>query len=114
MSFGDYSVTLLQQFDLSHCIERSVKLQHHGSDAIQNLSIIQIKSWIKNSAANILGISANIITAYRQKVQEMNEASTIVLNCLTGSERSGIVALAISVILATQIKRPILTSKINY
>lgn len=110
MSFGDYSVTLLQQFDLSHCTERSVKLTRHGSDAILYLSILQIKAWNKNSATNILGVANNIITAYRQKVQEMNEASIITVNCLNGCERSGIISLAISVILATQNKRPILIS----
>lgn len=114
MSFGDYFVTIIQQFDLSHCIERCVKLSHHGSDAILNMSILQIKTWNKTSTANMLGIANNIITAYRQKVQEMNEASIITINCLNGSERSGIIACAIAIILATQIKRPMLTSKFTY
>lgn len=110
MSFGDYSVTLLQQFDLSHCTEKNVKLSRHGSDAILYVSILQIKTWNKNAASNILGVATNIITAYRQKVQEMNEASIITINCLNGTDRSGIVALAISIILATQNKRPLLIS----
>lgn len=108
--YGDYSITLLQQFDLSHCVERSVKLQMHGSDAIANVSILQTKTWTKNSTANILGIATNVITVYRQKIQELKNTTIVTINCLTGSERSALISCAITTILATQTKRPILIS----
>lgn len=46
-SYGDFSVTTQKQFDLSHCIERIVKVTMLGADAILYLSIVQIKSWPK-------------------------------------------------------------------
>lgn len=45
--YDDYSVTVLKQFDLSHCIERSVKVTMHGSDATLDIAIVQVKSWPK-------------------------------------------------------------------
>lgn len=45
--YDDFSVTVLKQFDLSHCIERSLKVTMHGSDAILDISIIQVKAWPK-------------------------------------------------------------------
>lgn len=47
LNYGDFDVTLLKQFDLSHCIERNVKVTIHGQDKIHYISLIQIKSWIK-------------------------------------------------------------------
>lgn len=66
---------------------------------------------IFSSTSNILAIAQNIITAYRQQLQETNQSSTLIMNCLTGSERSGIMALAIAAILASQSRRPILISE---
>lgn len=48
VSFGEFDVTLLRQFDLSNSTELNVKVMMHGSDAILNLSIIQIKTWNKS------------------------------------------------------------------
>lgn len=45
--FDDYSVTVSKQFDLSHCIERSVRVTMHGSDALLDITIVQIKAWPK-------------------------------------------------------------------
>jgi tyrosine-protein phosphatase non-receptor type 23 len=46
-TFGDFSITLLKQFDLSHCVERSLKITMHGSDAVLVTSLLQIKAWAK-------------------------------------------------------------------
>uniref|UniRef100_W4VRD8 Putative tyrosine-protein phosphatase non-receptor type 23 n=1 Tax=Corethrella appendiculata TaxID=1370023 RepID=W4VRD8_9DIPT len=115
-SYGDISVTLLKQFDLTHCIERSLKVTMHGSDFVLNLSLLQIKAWAKNSPDYILGIAQNIIDSYKQQNQSINNAKdmkTLIMNCLTGSERSPIVTLAIATILATQTRRPILINVVD-
>lgn len=108
--FGDFSVTLLQQFDLSHSIERSLKVVLHGSDAILNLTIVQIKLWAKNSPEHILGIAGNILTVYQQQSKELRQTGPVIINCLTGGERSGIVTVGIITILGTQTRRPALIS----
>lgn len=46
-NYGDFSVTVLQQFDLSHCTERSVIVSMHGADTTLNIAIVQIKVWQK-------------------------------------------------------------------
>lgn len=71
----------------------------------------QLTFIIFSSTSNILAIAQNIITAYRQQLQETKQNYTVIMNCLTGSERSGIMALAIAAILASQSRRPILISK---
>lgn len=113
MNFDDFSVTLVKQFDLSHCTELNLKLTMNGADAILDLSLIQIKAWTKSSPAQILGIAQNILVAYKQRSQEFNSHAPLIMNCLTGSERSGLIALAICAILATQTKRPILINVVD-
>lgn len=47
MHYDDFSVTISKQFDLSHCIERTAKITMHGSDAILDITIVQVKCWPK-------------------------------------------------------------------
>lgn len=47
VNYGDISATVQRVFDLSHCVERSVRVTMHGSDVILNISILQIKAWPK-------------------------------------------------------------------
>ncbi|XP_037046080.1 tyrosine-protein phosphatase non-receptor type 23 isoform X2 [Bradysia coprophila] len=112
-TYDDFSVTVVKQFDLSHCIERNVKVTMHGSDIILDVTILQNKSWPKNSAANILGMAQNIGAAYRQLKLTYKETGPLILNCISGSERSGVVALAIAALTATNSKRPILINPID-
>ena len=71
-----------------------------------------------SSAANILDIAGNVITSYKQQNPDDNQQSSpLVLNCLTGgSERSGLVTVGISTILAMQMRKPTLLSEftLNY
>lgn len=46
-TYDDFAVTVVKQFDLSHCIERNVKVTMHGSDIILDVTILQIKAWPK-------------------------------------------------------------------
>lgn len=46
-SYGEVTVTLLKQFELSHCYEKQLKVTKHGSDTIMDVSLIQIKNWKK-------------------------------------------------------------------
>lgn len=61
--------------------------------------------------AQAVGVAKNIIDSYREKFDDNGSHFPIVLSCLTGSERSGIVAVAICTILATQLHRPMLIGK---
>ncbi|XP_055382713.1 tyrosine-protein phosphatase non-receptor type 23 isoform X2 [Condylostylus longicornis] len=106
LHFDDFSIEFVKQYDLSHCIEYNLKLTMNGVDAILNLSLLQIKSWSKNAPTHILEISRNILTTQKQRNQEFNSNSPLIMNCLTGSERSGLVALAICAILSTKTRRP--------
>lgn len=63
-----------------------------------------------SSTANILGIAQNVSAAYRQLKLTYKESGPIILNCISGSERSGIVALSVATLTATNSKRPILIS----
>jgi tyrosine-protein phosphatase non-receptor type 23 len=57
-----------------------------------------------------LGIASNVITSYKQQNLDGKSKAPVTINCLTGAERSGIAILAITAILATQSKRPVLIS----
>ncbi len=46
-TYDDFAVTVVKQFDLSHCIERNVKVTMHGSDIILDVTILQNKAWSK-------------------------------------------------------------------
>ena len=47
MHFDEFSVTLMKQYDLSHCIELNLKLTKTGTDTILYLSFLQLKAWTK-------------------------------------------------------------------
>lgn len=70
--------------------------------------------FVDSSAANILGIAQNTNAAYRQLKLTYKETGPLILNCISGSERSGVVALAIAALTATNSKRPILISKFSF
>lgn len=65
-----------------------------------------------SSPANVLGVGQNVIAILKQQRQSyQQQIGPIILNCVSGSERSGIATLAIATILATNSRRPILLSK---
>nr|XP_029721704.1 tyrosine-protein phosphatase non-receptor type 23-like [Aedes albopictus] len=113
LSYGDFSVTLVKQFDLTHCIERSLRVTMHGSDVIHSVTLLQNKLWPKQSAEYILGIASNVIGAHRQLAQEPKQQNPLIVNCLNGSDRSSLLAVAMSAILATQNKKPILINVVD-
>ncbi|XP_065087724.1 tyrosine-protein phosphatase non-receptor type 23 [Ochlerotatus camptorhynchus] len=113
LSYGDFSVSLVKQFDLTHCIERSLRVTMLGSDVILNVSLLQNKLWPKQSVEYILGIAQNVIGAYRQQNQELKQLKPLIVNCLNGSDRSSLLAVAIAAILATQNKKPILINIVD-
>lgn len=68
-----------------------------------------------SSAPNIVGITQNIIVTLRQQMKTHSQhIGPVILNCISGSERSGLVALAIAAVLASNSKRPSLISKSFY
>lgn len=115
-SYDDFSVTLLRQFDLTHCAEFNLKLTSLGSEVVHELSILQIKFWPKNASVNTVGVAKNVITSFKQQntasSANLNQAPVIV-NCLTGSERSALCSVAIASVLSTETKRPILINVID-
>ncbi|CAO1401981.1 unnamed protein product [Diamesa hyperborea] len=113
--YGDVTVVMLKQFEHSQSLERILRVTRHGSDVVMNVSLLQIKTWKKNSAANILDIAGNIITSYKQQNPDDQQSSPLVLNCLTGgSERSGLVTVGISTILAMQMRKPTLLNVVDH
>uniref|UniRef100_A0A6B2EHM7 Putative tyrosine-protein phosphatase non-receptor type 23 n=1 Tax=Phlebotomus kandelakii TaxID=1109342 RepID=A0A6B2EHM7_9DIPT len=115
VTHGDFSVTLQRQFDLSHCIELGLKVTMLGSDAIHYLSLLQMKQlWGKGSCGQILGVAHNVIDTLR-RLQEgsSGKAWPVVVNSLTGADRSGCLSVAITAILATQCRRPILINVVD-
>lgn len=59
----------------------------------------------------VVGIARNASQAHQQRCLDFNDHnSPLIMNCLTGSERSELVAIAICAIMATQNKRPVLIS----
>ncbi|XP_055621226.1 tyrosine-protein phosphatase non-receptor type 23 isoform X2 [Toxorhynchites rutilus septentrionalis] len=114
LTYGDVSVSLIKQFDLTHCIERMLRVTMLGSDIILNVSLLQNKLWLKQSAEYVLGIAQNVIDAYRQQQsQELKSLKPLIVNCLNGSDRSSLLAVAIASILATQTKKPILINIVD-
>ncbi|XP_037827067.1 tyrosine-protein phosphatase non-receptor type 23-like [Lucilia sericata] len=113
-NFDDFTVKCIKIIQLSHCIEYQLKLSMLGADAIIELSVLQIKTWTKSTPPLVVGIARNALQAHQQRCLDFNTPSSpLVLNCLTGSERSEIVAIGISAILATQNKRPVLINVID-
>lgn len=85
--------------------------QDVNSISISFYSLIWPLTVLYSSANHILGIAQNIITSYKQQNQEKRQSSALTVHCLTGSDRSGLVTLAVAAILATNNRRPIMTSK---
>ncbi|XP_059609021.1 tyrosine-protein phosphatase non-receptor type 23 isoform X2 [Phlebotomus argentipes] len=116
VTHGDFSVTLQRQFDLSHCLELSLRVTMLGSDAIHYLSLLQMKMpWGKGSCGQILGIAQNAIdTMRRHQAQDgPGKSWPLIINSLTGADRSGCLAVAITAILAAQSRRPTLINVVD-
>ncbi|KAL7034369.1 hypothetical protein ACKWTF_007933 [Chironomus riparius] len=114
-SYGEVIVTLIKQFELSHCFEKQLKVTKHGSDKAMEISLIQVKNWKKKSADHILDVSNNVITSFKQNNPGSKQYPPIVLNCISGgSDRSGLMTLAISAIFATQMKKPTLLNVVDH
>ncbi|XP_058056485.1 tyrosine-protein phosphatase non-receptor type 23 [Anopheles bellator] len=117
LSYGDVSVTLVKQFDLTHCTERTLCIQMLGADHSLTVALLQPKLWPKHSTEHILGVAQNLIDAYRQYNAQVDQKLTqlrpLVLNCLNGSDRSSLVTVAIGTILATQTRKPLLINVID-
>lgn len=130
-SYGDVSVVLEKQFELSHCFERMLKVTKVGSDDVMKISLLQIKSWkakfvfvdhslllnsqsvFPRSPDQIVDVAGNIITSFKQQNPDDKQMhSPIILNCMTGgADRSGVVTFGISAMFATQMRKPTLLSK---
>ncbi|XP_058457933.1 tyrosine-protein phosphatase non-receptor type 23 isoform X2 [Malaya genurostris] len=113
LNYGDISVSLIKQFDLTHCTERVLRVCMLGSDVILYVSLLQTKLWPKQSAECILGIAQNVIGAYRQQNQDVKQLTPLIVNCLNGSDRSSLLAVAIASVLATQSTKPVLINVVD-
>ncbi|XP_043647782.1 tyrosine-protein phosphatase non-receptor type 23 [Drosophila teissieri] len=112
--YDDYTVTCVKLQQLSHCSEYQLKLSMHGADAVLDLSLLQLKQWTKGAPAQLLGVAENALETHRQRCQAANAPqSPLIMNCLTGSERSELVAIGVCAIIATQSKQPILINTID-
>lgn len=59
----------------------------------------------------VVRVADDAISAHQINCKNRNSsAAPLIINCLTGSERSGLVSVAICAILATQQERPLLIS----
>ncbi|KAH8371530.1 hypothetical protein KR093_007867 [Drosophila rubida] len=111
--YDDFTVNCVKQQQLSHCTEYQLKLSMHGADAVLDVTVLQLKQWTKASPTQLLGIAQNTLQVHQERCLAANApTSPLILNCLTGSERSELLAIAISALLGTQTKRPILISKL--
>lgn len=64
------------------------------------------------SPTQLLGIAKNALQTHQERCQAANApTSPIVLNCLTGSERSELLTIGVCALMGTQAKRPILISE---
>lgn len=86
-------------------------IEMHGSDQKLETTIAQVKEWPKGSASNFVGVAKNVMTIIKQNVQaNQRSIGPVILNCISGADRSGMLALAVAAVLATCAKRPILIS----
>lgn len=114
-SYGEISVVMLQQFELSHCVENQLKVTRHGSETTMRISLLQIKNWKKKSADHVVDISNNIISSIRQMNPTERQYAPVILNCISGgTERSGLITLGVSAIFATQMRKPILLNVVDH
>ncbi|XP_032586780.1 tyrosine-protein phosphatase non-receptor type 23 isoform X2 [Drosophila mojavensis] len=112
--YDDYTVNCIKIQQLSHCTEYQLKLSMHGADAVLDLSLLQLKQWTKASPTQLLGIAQNALQTHQERCLDANTpASPLILNCLTGSERCELLAIAICALVGTQNKRPILINVVD-
>ncbi|XP_023170307.2 tyrosine-protein phosphatase non-receptor type 23 [Drosophila hydei] len=112
--YDDYTVNCTKIQQLSHCTEYQLKLSMHGADAVLDLSLLQLKQWTKASPTQLLGIAQNALQTHQERCLDANTpTSPLILNCLTGSERSELLAIAICALMGTQNKRPILINVVD-
>ncbi|EDW85389.2 uncharacterized protein Dwil_GK10583 [Drosophila willistoni] len=112
--YDDFTVTCVKIQQLSNSSEYQLKLSMHGADPILDLSLLQLKQWTKGSNTHVLDIAQNALETHQQRCSASeSHNSPLVMNCLTGSERSEIVAIGICALMATQSKRPILLNVVD-
>ncbi|KAH8259392.1 hypothetical protein KR026_003456 [Drosophila bipectinata] len=112
--YDDFTVTCVKIQQLSHCTEYQLKLSMHGADAVLDLSLLQLKKWTKGSPAQLLGVAENALDTHRERCRAANTPnSPLIMNCLTGSERSELVVIGVCAIIATQSKQPILINVVD-
>ncbi|CAD7006351.1 unnamed protein product [Ceratitis capitata] len=112
--YDDFTVKCVKVNTLSHCMEYNLKLSMHGADPIIALSVLQIKAWTKSLPSQTIGIARNALQAHQQRCLEFNTpTSPLIMNCLTGSDRSELIAIAICAILALQTTRPVLINVVD-
>ncbi|XP_011188387.2 tyrosine-protein phosphatase non-receptor type 23 isoform X1 [Zeugodacus cucurbitae] len=112
--YDDFTVKCVKVTMLSHCVEYNLKLSMHGADAIIGLSVLQIKAWTKSLPSQTIGIARNALQAHQQRCLEFNTpTSPLIMNCLNGSERSELIAIAICANLALQTARPVLINVVD-
>ncbi|KAH8404540.1 hypothetical protein KR222_011850 [Zaprionus bogoriensis] len=112
--YDDFTVSCVKQQQLSHCTEYQLKLSMHGADAVLDLSLLQLKQWTKASPTQLLGIAQNALQTHQERCLAANSpTSPLILNCLTGSERSELMAIGICALMGTQSKRPILINVVD-
>lgn len=131
--YDDFTVNCVKHQQLSHCTEFQLKLSMHGADAILDLSLLQLKQWTKayahqilhisdvyrfiieiiySSTTQLLGIAQNALQTHQERCLSANApTSPLIINCLTGSERSELVIIGICALMGTQTKRATLISK---
>lgn len=112
--YDDFTVTCVKIQQLSHSTEYQLKLSMHGADAVLDLSLLQLKKWTKGSPAQLLGVAENALNTHRERCRAANTPnSPLILNCLTGSERSELVVIGVCALIATQSKQPILINVVD-
>ncbi|KAH8379149.1 hypothetical protein KR009_003303 [Drosophila setifemur] len=113
-NYDDYTVTCVKVQQLSHCSEYQLKMCMHGADALLDLSLLQLKQWTKGSTAQLLGVAENALDTHRRTCQAASAPnSPLIMNCLTGSERSELMAIGVCAIIATQSRQPILINVVD-
>ncbi|ALC44607.1 mop [Drosophila busckii] len=112
--YDDYTVNCVKLQQLSHCTEYQLKLSMHGADAVLDLSLLQLKQWTKALPTQLLSIAQNALQTHQQRCLAANApTSPLILSCLTGSERSELLAVGICALTGTQVKRPILINVVD-
>lgn len=102
----------LIQSQIFHCCKLNRGRRSKFFNIYNYLVSSEIIFYSCRSADHILDVSNNIITTFKQLNPTDKQHAPIILNCISGgTERSGLITLGISAILATQMKKPNLLSK---